>query len=219
MNEKNQKLIEKLKDERSKKVIFVSYCIMNVNTRYLGGAFRKGCVDEVIDELQRQNIGIVQMKCPEQKAWGGVLKKEILRGYGSRNTLLFKLNKLFLPLFIWNTKRIYRKIAKETVEEIKDYINSGFEVAGILGIGGSSSCGVNNTIDLKKSFEYLVNIDINTLERNQFNDFLLRKCAVQGRGFFTEALKDELNRNKIKINFYEHDLILEMNGEKVAFKL
>ena len=70
MNERLKLLEKKLKDERSKKVIFVAHCILNENTRYLGGAFRKGCIDEIVDEIQRQGIGIVQMKCPEQKATG-----------------------------------------------------------------------------------------------------------------------------------------------------
>jgi len=70
MREKIRILQERLKDERGKKVVFVSHCLLNENTRYLGGAFRKAGVDEIIMELQRQGIGIVQMKCPEQKAWG-----------------------------------------------------------------------------------------------------------------------------------------------------
>jgi hypothetical protein len=37
-----QLLLERLKDERSKRVIFVSHCWLNENTRYLGGAFRPG---------------------------------------------------------------------------------------------------------------------------------------------------------------------------------
>jgi hypothetical protein len=53
-------LVERLKDDRSKKVVFVSHCLLNENARYLGGAVRPGCVDEVVDELQRQGMGIVQ---------------------------------------------------------------------------------------------------------------------------------------------------------------
>lgn len=219
MDLKTKKLMEKLKDERSKKVIFVSHCLLNENVRYLGGAFRKGCVDEILNELQKQGVGIVQMRCPEQKAWGGVLKKEILRGYNSKETLLYKLSKLSIPLFIWNTKRIYRKIAQETVNEIKDYIDSGFEVVGILGIGGSPSCGVKTSLDLVRSFNFLANMDINKLDRNKLNEFLLKSCAIKGSGFFIEALKEELRNRNIEVKFYEHELVSEMKGEKMNFKL
>jgi len=57
MNKKISLLQEKLKDKRGKKVIFLSHCLLNENTRYLGGAFRKAGIDELIDELQKQGIG------------------------------------------------------------------------------------------------------------------------------------------------------------------
>ena len=34
-----QVLLERLDDERSKKVVFISHCLLNENVRYLGGAF------------------------------------------------------------------------------------------------------------------------------------------------------------------------------------
>lgn len=78
-----QLLLKRLEDERSKRVIFVSHCLLNENTRYLGGAFRRGCVDELVDGFQQEGLGIYQMRCPEQRAWGGVLKRHLLPIYGS----------------------------------------------------------------------------------------------------------------------------------------
>ena len=144
-------LQEKLKDERGKKVIFLSHCLLNENTRYLGGAFRKAGINELIDEFQKQGIGIIQMKCPEQKTWGGVLKREMLMGYGINGTLLNVFRKPYMVFFLWKTRRSFRKIAKEVVSEIKDYIVSGFNVLGIVGIKGSPSCGVSAALDLRKS--------------------------------------------------------------------
>lgn len=140
-------LQEKLKDERGGKVIFLSHCLLNENTRYLGGACRKAGIDELIDELQKKGIGIVQMKCPEQKAWGGILKREMLRGYGIKGTPLNAFRKAYMVFFIWKTRRSFRKIAKEVVSEIKDYLDSGCEVSGIVGIKGSPSCGVSASLD------------------------------------------------------------------------
>jgi uncharacterized protein YbbK (DUF523 family) len=89
-----QLLLERLQDERSKRVIFVSHCLLNENTRYFGGAFRPGCVDELVDGFQREGMGISQMHCPEQRVWGGVLKRYLLPIYGSRGTLLYRLRHL-----------------------------------------------------------------------------------------------------------------------------
>jgi predicted secreted protein len=219
MNQKIKILIEKLKDERGKKVIFIAHCILNENTRYLGGAFRKGCIDEIVDELQKQGIGIVQLPCPEQKAWGGILKKYMWYPIGLKNTHLYRVKSLFLPFFIWNTKRIYRKIAKEVVTEIEDYINSGFEVVGIIGIGGSPSCGVNITLDIKRSFEFLAKTNIENLDRNKMNEFGIKEIITKGEGIFIKMLKDGLKKKKIIVKFYEHDLISEINGKKTKIKL
>jgi hypothetical protein len=87
----HQVLLERLKDERSKRVIFVSHCLLNENTRYLGGAFRSGCVDELVDAFQQQGLGIYQMRCPEQCAWGGVLKRRVLLFYGSKGTIMWSV--------------------------------------------------------------------------------------------------------------------------------
>lgn len=219
MDKKIKILTEKLKDERSKKVIFVTHCILNENTRYLGGAFRRGCIDEIVDEIQNRGIGIVQMKCPEQKAWGGILKKYMWQPIGSKNALLYKLKGIFLPLFIWNTRRIYRKIAKEVVAKIKDYIASGFEVIGVIGIAGSPSCGVNATLDIIKSFEFLANTEIDNLDRMKMNESGIKELLIKGKGFFIETLEGELRKKNITVRFYEHDLVSEMTGKKTKIEL
>jgi predicted secreted protein len=206
-------LQEKLKDERGKKVIFLSHCLLNENTRYLGGAFRKAGVDELIDELQKQGIGIIQMKCPEQKTWGGVLKREMLMGYGIDGTLLNVFRKPYMVFFLWKTKRSFRKIAKEVISEIKDYIDSGFEVSGIVGIKGSPSCGVSAALDLKKSAEFAASLDIETLDKEYFNENCYKTCLINKSGIFFDELKQELSANNIEVKFFEHDLLAEIEGK------
>ena len=140
----HQLLLERLKDERSKRVIFVSHCLLNENTRYLGGAFRRGCVDELVDFFQQEGLGIYQMRCPEQQAWGGVLKRHLSPFYGSKGTILYRLRHVLLPLFLLYTCWVYRRLAKEVVKDVEDYLRSGFEVIGIVGVGGSPSCGATS---------------------------------------------------------------------------
>ncbi len=212
-------LTEKLRDDRSKKVIFVAHCILNENTRYLGGAFKKGCIDEIVDEIQRHGIGIVQMKCPEQMAWGGVLKKYMWRPVGSKNTFFYKFKAVILPLFMWNTKSIYRKIAGEVSNEIQDYLESGFEVVGIIGIGGSPSCGVNTTLDMKKSAELLANASVDEISREKINGPGNIDLLIKGEGLFIEVLKGSLIKKGIMINFYEHDLVSEILGNPIKIEL
>jgi uncharacterized protein YbbK (DUF523 family) len=208
-----QLLLERLKDERSKRVIFVSHCLLNENTCYLGGAFRPGGVDELVDGFQQEGMGICQMHCPEQRAWGGALKRSLLPMYGSRGTLLYRL-----PLFIWHTKWAYRRLAKEAVRDIEGYVRSGFEVVGIVGVGGSPSCGVWSTLDLRRSLEVVAGCPLATLDRRVMNEEVVAACLSEGEGLFVAAMQGELRRKRLSIRWYEHDLLSEIRGQPICLR-
>ena len=52
-------------DVRSKKVVFVAYCLLDQNARAKGIAKYSGPVYEVLETLIKKEVGIVQMPCPE----------------------------------------------------------------------------------------------------------------------------------------------------------
>jgi uncharacterized protein YbbK (DUF523 family) len=213
-----QLLLERLKDERSKRVIFVSRCLLNENTRYLGGAFRPGGVSELVDGFQQEEMGICQMHCPEQRAWGGVLKRDMLPMYGSRGTLPYWLRHVLLPLFLWCTKWVYRRLAIEAVRDIEDYVLSGFEVVGIVGVGGSPSCGVWSTLDLRRSLEVVAGCPLATLDRRVMNEEVVAACLSEGDGLFVAAMQRELRRRHLSIRWYEHDLLSEIRGQPIRLR-
>lgn len=210
-------LTEKIEDERGKRVMFVSHCILNENTRYLGGAFRRGCIDEIVDKLQNEGIGIVQLPCLEQEYWGGIPKKDIMRAYGSKGTLPYLLYKFFLNAWIWNTKRKYRTLAKKIRLNIEDYLKSGIKVLGFIGVNGSPSCGVNKTLSIKTSFDKVAEVDVNNITREESNKIIL-DSIINGNGYFIQELKRELKRKNIEIKFYGHDLLAEMRGEEIRME-
>jgi hypothetical protein len=67
-----------LEDERSERVVFLSHCLLDQNTRYLAGAVCPGAVDDALEPYLSEVVGIVQMPCPEQRVWGGVVKRHLL---------------------------------------------------------------------------------------------------------------------------------------------
>lgn len=207
-----QRLSERLSDERGKRVIFVSHCLLNQNTRYLGGAFRSGTVRELVDAFERDGLGIVQMRCPEQCAWGGVNKRYILRVYGARSTPLYRLLPLLYPLFVWYTRWRYHILARRVVREIADCTRSGVSVEGIVGVGSSPSCGVRTTLDLRRSLDVLANTPIATLNRRTMNEQAIAACRREGEGLFTKTLRRELHRKQLAVPWYEHDLLDEIRG-------
>jgi hypothetical protein len=75
-------LVEQFSDCRRRRIVVLSHCLLNENTRYPGGAGRGGCVREIVQRCLAADYGIVQLPCPEQQAWGGVLKRRLLRAFG-----------------------------------------------------------------------------------------------------------------------------------------
>ncbi len=167
--EKTILLRDRVADKRSRQVIFLSHCLLNENTRYLGGACRATCVREVVEECMERDLGIVQMPCPEQQAWGGVLKRTMLRAYGLRGKTLDRLRPLMLWAFLFHTKLMYRRLAWRVAKQAHDYARSGFTVVGVVGIDGSPSCGVSMTIDMRRALDALAAIDVQTISVDQMN--------------------------------------------------
>jgi uncharacterized protein YbbK (DUF523 family) len=202
----------RLKDQRSRRVVFVSHCLLNQNVRYLGGASQPGVVTAAVEPFIRDGVGICQMPCPEQAVWGGVTKRVLLRAYGSERTALYRLRGILLPAFLAYTRQRYRPIARRVAAAIADYVGSGFEVVGVVGVGDSPSCGVVHTLDVRRALPVVASFDPNTIERAAFNDRAVRACIVRGRGMFIEALQRELVRRGLEVPFREHDPLATKDG-------
>src|SRR5512140_3034490 len=99
-----------LGDVRSRRVVFVSFCLLDQNVRYLGGAESPGVVPSEIERYVREGVGLRQMPCPERIAWGGAMKRLVLRSYGAR--WAYRLRAIVLPLFVLYTRVRYWRIAR-----------------------------------------------------------------------------------------------------------
>ena len=184
-------------DERSRRVVFVSHCLLNQNVRYAGGALGAGAIESVVARFAGRGVGIVQMPCPEQAAWGGVGKRLMVRAYGSRARWVYRLRRVLLPLFVAYTRLRYRRIARRIARQIDDYVRSGYEVLGIVGVDDSPSCGVRRTVDLRRALPVVASFDMSAIDRETFNARAIRDCFVEGQGFFVAALRLELDRRKL----------------------
>ncbi len=211
MRPKLRLMMERLQDERSRKVIFVSHCVLNENTRYWGGAFRKGCIDEVVDDLQDRGIGIVQMRCPGQAA-NGILRQKMLLAFGSKASPLRTVLRFALPLAVARMKRIFRLMAKDVSRDLKEYLDLGFDVSGIVLVSGSPFCSVHTKVDLEKSFDYATGLDLESVDRESFNDGMA-ETWVAGEGYFVTALKGQMQRRGIDVPLIELNIEAERRGE------
>ncbi len=209
-------LLDQLRDERSRRVVLVSHCLLNENTRYAGGATRPGAVAEIIDALIAAGYGIHQLPCPERLAWGGVLKRHSVRLYHSKGGPLYAVRGVLLSGFVWWTKVIYRRLARQIARDVADYQRAGIVVAGIVGIGASPSCGVITTLDLRASLEVVAACPAAALTRDVMNEQAVLGCRRAGEGLFIKALDRELKRRRLNVPAFEHDLAAELRGKRQA---
>jgi predicted secreted protein len=119
-----------MKDRRSRKVAFLSHCLINQNSKVQGFATFPGMVTPLVKILERHGIGIVQVPCPEERELGigRPVGDDSKQGYDT-------------PSY----RKTCSRIAEETVRRIRDYQENGYRVSCILGVDGSPSCGVSIT--------------------------------------------------------------------------
>jgi uncharacterized protein YbbK (DUF523 family) len=195
--------------------VFLSHCLLNENTRYLGGAGRPASVPEIVRPCLEQGVAIVQLPCPEEHAWGGVTKRWLLAFYGAaESSRLFRLKAVLVPFMLFYTRRVYRRLARQVATQVHDYLKSGFRVLGIIGVDGSPSCGVQTTLNLERAFDQVGRLRL-TATAADINA-IVRDNAIGGRGLFVAALQKELSRRSLHVPFAAHDLIAELQGRDVV---
>ena len=201
----------RIRDKRGGRVAFVAHCILNENTRYLGGACRSCSVTEIVDHCLARGIGLVQMPCPEERAWGGVLKRRLLRVIGARGRALYRWRGALTAAFTAYTRLVFGRIARRVASQMADYHRSGFDVVAVIGIDGSPSCGVRKTLDRDAAVERLAAIPADEATADRMNAVILDTLRP-GAGMFTAQLQRELARRGVVVPFVGHSLIDEMRG-------
>lgn len=198
-----------LADERGGRVVFLSHCLLNQNTRYPGGAFRPGAVMEVAGPYLNEGAGICQLRCPEQVAWGGVGKRYLVFFWG--RPWLRPLARLGLATFLRYTRLRYRTLARRVAAQIADYRSNGADVVGVVGVGASPSCGVATTVDMAAALGPVAGCPLRRLDRQVVNEAIA--AAVRpGRGIFIDELGKALARRGLSVPLAEHDLRSEWPG-------
>ena len=114
-------------DIRSGKVIFIAHCILNQNARIVNAADFPAMFDPLLDYIQKAQVGIIQMTCPELYCLG-------LGRFDVRVGLEYPAG----------MERLQRLI-DDLIFTIQEYLFQGIEVLGIVGKEGSPACGVSST--------------------------------------------------------------------------
>lgn len=195
------------RDNRGRKIVYISCCLLNQNSHAPGVAVRKGSFKELIQVFLDNDIGIEQIPCMECRLWGGVSRKVIQK---SQPLVLKSVTKVWFPIieFLTNimmliTKYSCRKEAKKMVKRIQDYLTEGYAILGIIGVNGSPTCGVTKTINYLEIVKNMAKLDITPqdiinpkLEKTIEIEF---KSRINHSGIFFNSLISELNRKKLDL--------------------
>jgi hypothetical protein len=89
-------------------------------------------------------------------------------------------------------------------------------VAGVVGVGGSPSCGVRQTLELSGAVEAMAACPLAAMDRAAFNRDVIAANLVAGEGLFVHELRRALRRRGVQVPFDEHDLDLDPGGHTAA---
>ena len=112
-------------DARSRKIVFVSNCLLNANNKVLEFARYPGMFTQVVQTLDKYGIGLIQMPCPEVLHMGN--------------------NRWWHDRQLYNNvgyRRCCRELSEQMVDYMQNYYIAGYEVLAVLLCDGSPSCGI-----------------------------------------------------------------------------
>lgn len=196
-----------MNDYRSRRIVYASLCILNQNVRFPGIAVTEGACHELVEMLTRHNLGIEPLPCLERLGWGGVARKDYFRWQPlmlwAVNTPWAGLARLGTRLWIYRYSLVCRREARKVADQMQDYLDAGYAIAGLIAMNDSPTDGVTQTIDLLEapqrlnslgfSAEVLAAPDI-TIMRD-----LIRGLCRPGTGIFISQLKQELSKRHMAV--------------------
>jgi predicted secreted protein len=149
-----------LGDKRSRRIVFLAHCFLNMNTRFPEGAEFPGAHVPLVELLLQSEVGIVQMPCPEflclglEKTGWAVGSEAAIRG-------------------------AFRRVAETVADQVEAYLGCGYEILGIIGMNPSPSCGA----EVSKGKGTMLGLDRDTSEKSQPGVFIEElTMLIQERG-------------------------------------
>jgi len=182
-------------DRRSKKLIYVSRCLMNCNAKYPGSADVEGVYTDLIFPISNTGIGIEQMPCLEIMGWGGVERRKIMYALDPKQK-----DQDWVVAY----PELCKEEAIKIVDQMEDYLQAGFEIKGVIYVSDSPTCGLTNTqvfpdvhyqlIEMKIPYDKLFDFEYKSKR-------VWPKLKSDGEGLFGYQLYLEVERRQLPVKF------------------
>ena len=192
-----------LQDVRSRRLVVVSHCLLDQNTRYPGGAVCPGAVAHLLQPWLDDGVGVLQMPCPEQRTWGGVRRPPML--WALRHRRLSGALRPLLPLVRRCLRWRYAWLARTVARDVADADRAGQQIVGVLGVAGSPSCGVRTTLDLDLALRRISRSG-HALSARWLSQDVVAAAERPGAGLFMEALQERFASRRLEVPFVDHRL-------------
>lgn len=163
--------------KRTRKIVLLAHCILNVNAKIEGIATVPAGCSELVSGLLDHGYGIIQLPCMEQLCCG------IARWGQVREQLDF-------PAY----RRRCVEMLEPVLDQVEDFLHNGYQICGVIGLDGSPSCGVNETCSGQWGGELG--------GEHQTEEKLAGLKMVKGSGVMMEVLRDLMEARGYIIPFF-----------------
>jgi predicted secreted protein len=123
--EEGNKVDKIIADRRSKKIVVVSHCILNVHSLEDNLAIYPGLEEEVVELLIKKGVGLYQIPCPEIEL-SGIFRKALPKESYDHPKI----------------RKVYQNLAERITSTLNWYAKKGYEIKAVLGAEGSPTCGI-----------------------------------------------------------------------------
>jgi len=154
-------------DKRSRRIVVVSHCILNVHSLEDDLAIYPGLEEEVIELLIQKGVGLYQIPCPEIEL-SGIFRKALPKDSYDHPKI----------------RKVYRQLADRIASSLKWYVRKDYRIEAVLGAEGSPTCGVELVGKWKE-------------EVKGKREFPRDIEFVPGTGVFIEEFKSSLAKIKV----------------------
>jgi predicted secreted protein len=170
--------------KRNKKILIISHCLFNVNSKVHQLANYQGCLQELIIPLIQGGYGFIQLPCPEIlshgiKRWGQVKEQYDTPHY--RKHIL--------------------QLLEPILDQLLDYSKNGYEICGCIGVDGSPTCGVYKTCSATNWEGEISSITT----QKKLNSILESVQEVSQQGILIEELQKLLIKHNLHFPFFAID--------------
>ncbi|MDD5648056.1 MAG: hypothetical protein PHY03_03890 [Dehalococcoidia bacterium] len=208
-------------DNRLKKIVFLNHCLLNVDARGPGVAFRKGPSAELIRIFLNNDINMVQLPCCECIGWGGAARKEFDKFLPViTHAVRFSWFPFFIPIArasLSSYNRLCKKEAVKVVDRMEDYLREGFAICGVIGMNDSPTCGVTKKVNM---VEYMKQMAIAIHAGNAVDPVKMNlDQLMDGKSFFMGNLIEEMRKRRLDIKVIGYEPwaeSLEAESERIA---